>query len=48
MYVSRLANKGNKVLCATYTKDIKKAKEVLDNLLNLPYSLKSSRPFTGL
>ena len=25
MYVSRLANKGNKVLCATYTKDIKKA-----------------------
>ena len=25
MYVSRLDNKGNKVLCATYTKDIKKA-----------------------
>ena len=25
MYVSRLANKGGKVLCATYTKDIKKA-----------------------
>lgn len=25
MYVSRLANKGRKVLCATYTKDIKKA-----------------------
>ena len=25
MYVSRLANKGNKDLCATYTKDIKKA-----------------------
>ena len=25
MYVSRLANKGSKVLCATYTKDIKKA-----------------------
>lgn len=25
MYISRLANKGSKVLCATYTKDIKKA-----------------------
>ena len=25
MYVSRLSNKGSKVLCATYTKDIKKA-----------------------
>ena len=25
MYVSRLANKGGNKLCATYTKDIKKA-----------------------
>ena len=34
MYVSRLANKGNKVLCATYTKDIKKALKLPLDIIN--------------
>ena len=42
MYVSRLANKGSKVLCATYTKDIKKA---LKLPLDFIYAMKNTEDF---